>query len=148
MSFYVREFSAIITVIYIDWFFYWSMYRLLQICSPCWFFFTRGKPEGAVIICANRTGATLLRVRAHSWWRACAHSWPSAWSSYQDGGKGGGGVAATDRLSHQQPRGKYFTCKPFVCAVSPRFGASLMRLIGSESLQNPGLIASIYYATL
>lgn len=65
-----------------------------------------------------------------------------------EGRREGGGGAATDRLSHRQPRGKYFTCKPFVCAVSPRFGASLMRLIGSESLQNPGLIASIYYATL
>lgn len=49
MSFYVREFSAIITVIYIDWFFYWSMYRLLQICSPCCFFLPEGSQKGLLL---------------------------------------------------------------------------------------------------
>lgn len=146
MSFYVREFSATITVIYIDWFFYWSMYRLLQICSPCCFFYPREARRGCYYLCKPDRRNAFTRASPFLMACVCALLTVCMKQLPKDGGKGGG--AATDRLSHRQPRGKYFTCKPFVCAVSPRFGASLMRLIGSESLQNPGLIASIYYATL
>lgn len=79
VCFYVREFGAVITIIYSGWFFYWSIYRLFQICGP----FFSVHEVSQIGLCANRTGATLLRVRAHSWWRACAHSWPSARSGYR-----------------------------------------------------------------
>lgn len=141
VCFYVREFGAVITIIYIGWFLYWSIYRLLHICVP-FFLSTRWARKGCFYVQTGQAQRFYacepisdgVRVRTPDRLHAAV----------TDGRRG----AATVRLSHRQPRGKYFTRKPFVCVVSARFSASLMRLIGSESLQNPDLIASIYYASL
>lgn len=72
--------------------------------------------------------------------RACAaHSCLPACLSASSGYRRTARAAATDRDCHT-PRadpppntsplgGKYFTCTPTVCAIPPRFSASLMRLI-------------------
>lgn len=49
---------------------------------------------------------------------------------------------------HRHPAANILPARPPYVEICLRFSASLMRVIGCESLQKPSLIASIYYATL